>query len=66
MFQRQIVIKAFGKQIDIEDPAYTKYTIVDFHLIVWMFVAVSVTIYRNATALSQRYQGSHSILVTTN
>ena len=66
MLQRQIVVKAFGNQIDIEDPVYRKYAIVDFHLIVWMFIAVSVTIYRNAAVLSQRYQGSHSILVTTN
>ncbi|HKG29924.1 MAG TPA: hypothetical protein VKA91_01530 [Nitrososphaeraceae archaeon] len=50
MLQRQIVVKAFGNQIDIEDPVYRKYAIVDFHLIVWMFVAVSVTIYRNAAA----------------
>jgi hypothetical protein len=65
MLQRQIVIKGLGKQIDVEDPAYRKYAIADFHSIVWMFIAVSVTIYRNA-ALSQRYQGSHSILLTTN
>jgi hypothetical protein len=63
--QRQIVVKGLGKQIDVEDPAYRKYAIVDFHSIVWMFIAVSVTIYRNAAALSQRYQASHSILLTT-
>jgi hypothetical protein len=66
MPKRQTVVKALGNQIDIEDPVCRKYAIVDFHLIIWMFVAVSVTIYRNAAALSQRYQGSHSILVTTN
>jgi hypothetical protein len=25
MLQRQIIVKALGKQIDIEDQAYTKY-----------------------------------------
>ena len=51
MLEGQIVVKTLCKQIDVEDPAYWKYAIVDFHSIVWMFIAVSVTIYRNAAAL---------------
>ena len=35
-----------GKQMDVEDSAYRKYAIVDFHSIVWMFISNSVTIYR--------------------
>jgi hypothetical protein len=65
MLQRQIVIKALGKQIDIEDPAYTKYGIIDFHSIGWMFIAVSVTIYRNANAaVLQRYENNCCIITT--
>jgi hypothetical protein len=62
--QRQI-IKTLGKQIDIEDPAYRKYAITDFDSILWMFIAVIVTIYRNTAASSHGYQGSHSILLLT-
>jgi hypothetical protein len=63
MLQRQIVIQALGKQIDIEDPAYRKYAITDFHSIVWMFIAVIVTIYRTVT-LSESYENSHYIITT--
>jgi hypothetical protein len=64
MLQRQIVVKALGKQIDIEDPAYTKYTIVSFLPIGWMLMSVNVTIYR--TVPIQRWQGSsHCIMITT-
>jgi hypothetical protein len=63
MLQRQIVVKALGKQMDVEDPAYRKYAIVDFHSIVWMFIAVIVTIYRTIT-LSESYENSHYIITT--
>ena len=33
MLQRQIVVKGLGKQIGIDDPAYTKYDITNFHSI---------------------------------
>jgi hypothetical protein len=46
MLQRQIVVKGFGTQIDIEDTAYRTYAITDFHSIAWIFIFVSVTIYR--------------------
>jgi hypothetical protein len=52
--QRQI-IKTLSNQIDIEDPAYRKYAITDFHSIVWMFIVVIVTIYRNTIESSQGY-----------
>ena len=63
--QRQF--EAFGKQIDIQFPAYIKYAITDFHSIAWMLIisAIIVTIYRNTSVPSQRYQRSHSILLTT-
>jgi hypothetical protein len=51
-------IETFGKQIDIQYPAYRKYVITSFHYIVWMFIAVSVTIYRNAAAPPERHQSS--------
>jgi hypothetical protein len=66
MIQRQIVIKGLGKQIDIEDAAYRTYAIIDFHSIAWIFIFVSVTIYR--TVPLHRYQSgiSHFIMLTTN
>jgi hypothetical protein len=65
MFQRQIVVKDLGKQIDIEDPAYTKYDAgTSFQSIVWISISVNVTIYRTVTL--QRYQStSHFIMLTT-
>ncbi len=51
--RRQSGVKGLGKKIDIEDPAYRKYAIINFHSIVWMFIAIIVTIYRNATASSE-------------
>ena len=45
ILQRQIV-KALGKQIDIEDIVYSKYAVVSFHSITWMLISVIVTIYR--------------------
>jgi hypothetical protein len=65
MLQRQIVVKALDTQIDIEDLAYRKYAITDFHSIIWMFIAVIVTIYRNTAASSQRCPISHWMLMTT-
>jgi hypothetical protein len=36
MLQRQIIVKALGKQIDIEYPAYKKYAGTSFQFIVWI------------------------------
>jgi hypothetical protein len=64
MLQRQLVIKAFVTQLDIEDLVRTKYTITHFHFITLMWVSVNVTIY--GTVLIQRYQDiSHFIMLTT-
>ena len=49
--------------MDIEDPAYRKYAITDFHSIVWMFITVIVTIYRTIT-LSESYEISPYIVTT--
>jgi hypothetical protein len=61
MLQRQIV-KFLGKQIDIEDPAYTKYAGTSFQSIIWIFISVNVTIYR--TVSLQSYEISHCIMKT--
>jgi hypothetical protein len=61
--QRQIV-KGLGNQIDIEDPAYTKYAGTSFQSIVWMLIFDIVTIKRNA-AIVQRYENNHCITTTT-
>jgi hypothetical protein len=61
--RRQIVIKAVGKQIDIEDPVYAKDAIKSFHSITWMLISVIVTIYR--TVPPQRYQSSSSHCIKT-
>jgi hypothetical protein len=63
MFQRQIVIKALGKQIDIEDPAYRNYAGTSFQSIVGMLIFNIVTINRNA-ALLHRYENNHCITTT--
>ncbi len=64
MLQRQIVIKALGTQLDIEDPAYTKYDSgTSFQSIVWMLIFDIVTIKRNAAVL-QRYENNHCITTT--
>jgi hypothetical protein len=62
MIQRQIVVKGLGKQIDIEDPAYTKYAGTSFQSIVWMMIFDIVTIKRNAAVL--RYENNHCITTT--
>ena len=65
MLQRsQIVVKAIGKQMDIKDPAYTKYDAgTSFQSIVWMLIFDIVTIKRNAAVL-QRYENNHCITTT--
>jgi hypothetical protein len=63
MLQRQIVIKALGKQIDIEDPAYRNYVGTSFQSIVWTLIYGLVTIKRNA-AVPQRYENNHCITTT--
>ena len=62
--QRQIVIKAFGIQIDIEDSAYTKYAGTSFQFIAWMLIFDIVTIKRNSAVL-ERYENNHCIMLTT-
>jgi hypothetical protein len=64
MLKRQIIVKALGKQIDIEDPAYTKYDAgTSFQSIVWMLIFDIVTIKRNAAVL-QRYENNRCIAIT--
>jgi hypothetical protein len=63
MLQTQIIVKGLGKQIDIEDPAYTKYASTSFQSIVWMLIFDIVTINRNAAEL-QRYENNHCITTT--
>ena len=60
MLQRQIVIKAFGTQIDIEDLVCIKYAGTSFHSLAWMLVSINVTIYRTNTP-PQGFQSSHFI-----
>jgi hypothetical protein len=63
--RRQIVIKTFGKQIDIVDPAYRKYDAgTTFQSIVGMLIFDIVTIKRNAAVL-QRYENNHCIMLIT-
>ena len=61
--QRQIVVKALGNQIDIEDSAYTNYASTSFQSIVWMLIFDIVTIKRNPEVL-QRYENNHCITTT--
>jgi hypothetical protein len=65
MLQQRQIVKASDTQIGIEDLAYRKYAITDFRSIIWMFIAVIVTIYRNAAASSQSCPISHWMLMTT-
>ena len=62
MLQIQLV-KGLGKQIDIEDSAYTKYAGTSFQSISWMLIFVNVTINRNAGVL-QGYENNHCIIAT--
>jgi hypothetical protein len=60
--QRQIVVKALGKQIDIKDPAYTKYDAgKSFQFIAWILRFDIVTMKRNSAVL-QRYEYNHCII----
>jgi hypothetical protein len=63
MLQRQIVIKALGKQINIEDLVCTKYAISNFHSKAWVFISANVTIYRTI-ALPESYENNHCITTT--
>jgi hypothetical protein len=63
--QRQIVVKALGKQIDIEDPAYRKHAGTSFHSITWMFISVIVTIYRTIALQSDQSSSSCRVIMTT-
>jgi hypothetical protein len=47
--QRQIIVGALGQQITIKDPEYIKYTNTTFGFIIWIFIYVYVTIYRDLT-----------------
>ncbi len=48
MQQIQIVVKALGNQIDIEDTIYAKYTTISFQSITCILISIIVTIYRTA------------------
>jgi hypothetical protein len=63
MLQRQIVVKALGKHLDIEDPAYRNYAGTSFQSIVGMLIFDIVTIKRNAAVL-QRYENNRCITTT--
>jgi hypothetical protein len=63
MLQQTQIVKASGKQIDNEDPAYTKRDITKSHYVVWNFISVNVTIYR--IVLLQRYQTSSNFIMMT-
>jgi hypothetical protein len=60
MLQRRQIVKALGKQVDIEYLIYMIYAIKSFHSIDWMFISVIVTINRTDT-LPQGFQSSHFI-----
>jgi hypothetical protein len=59
--QRQIVVKALGKQIDIEYLAYTKYAGTSFQFLAWMLGFDIVTIKWNSAVL-RRYEYNHCII----
>jgi hypothetical protein len=61
--QRQIVVKAFGTQLDIEDLVRIKYASTSFHSIAWIFIFVNVTIYK--TVLIQMYQDNSNHIIIT-
>jgi hypothetical protein len=63
MLQRQIVVNSLGRQIGIDDLAYTKYAGMSFHSIVWILIFDIVTINRNVS-LVQRYEISQYIIST--
>jgi hypothetical protein len=47
--RRQIVVKALGKEIDLEDVLCIKYAITSFHSITWILISVNVTIYQTVS-----------------
>jgi hypothetical protein len=63
MLQRQIVIKALGTRIGIEDLVCIKYAGTSFHFLDCMLISVNVTIYRTIT-LSESYEISRYIVTT--
>ncbi len=63
MLQRQIVIKARGTRIGIEDLVCIKYAGTSFHFLDCMLISVNVTIYRTIT-LSESYEISRYIVTT--
>jgi hypothetical protein len=66
MLRRQI-IKALGKQIDIDDLAYAKYAIISFRSIACMLISVIVTINRTVPIQRCQSSSSHCIMrMTTN
>jgi hypothetical protein len=47
MLQQRQIVKISGKQMDIEDPVFTKYAITSFLPIAWMLISsIIVTINR--------------------
>jgi hypothetical protein len=62
MLQIQLV-NALGKQIDIKDPAYTRFAGTSFQSLSWMLIFVNVTINRNAAVL-QGYENNLCIIAT--
>ncbi len=65
ILQERQIVKALGKQIDIEDPAYAKYAITSFHSIARILISVNVTIYRTVALPRYQTSSSHSIMIIT-
>jgi hypothetical protein len=59
MLQQRQIVKALGKQINIEDPICVKYATTSFHYLDWLLISVNVTTYR--TVQPEEYQSSHCI-----
>ncbi len=62
--QRQIVVKALGKHIDIEDPAHMNYITTNFQSIVWMLIFDDIVTIKRNDAVLQRYVNNHCITTT--
>jgi hypothetical protein len=60
MIQKRQIVKALGKQVDIEDPRYVKYVFISFHYLDLLRISVIVTIYRT-NASTKGFQSSHFI-----
>ena len=63
MLQRQLVIKALGTRIGIEDFVCIKYAGTSFHFLDCMLISVNVTIYRTIS-LPESYENNHCITTT--